>query len=146
METHDQKMFSLLQQFSGKDEDHIRRVTHLRWCQSSLADRKDLRTSDSCACDAMTSSFAAGWTTSTSLMIVAASEVTNNLPRWLITSLFRPMRTSVSRVEHNMNTDHLARSSFVRDQIVPRRPECFEGLHPRDLAGAVPRVGDKHEA
>lgn len=54
------------------------------------AEERRLRTSDSWACDAMTSSFAAGWTTSTSRMIVAASDVTNSFPRWLIKSLFRP--------------------------------------------------------
>lgn len=41
----------------------------------------------------MTSSFAAGCTTSISRMIVAASEVTKSLPRWLISSLLRPRST-----------------------------------------------------
>lgn len=38
----------------------------------------------------MTSNLAAGWTTSTSRMIVAASDVTNKRPRWLMRSLFLP--------------------------------------------------------
>jgi hypothetical protein len=47
-------------------------------------------TSASCACDAITTNFAAGCTTSISLIIVAASEVTNSRPKWLMTSLFLP--------------------------------------------------------
>ena len=43
----------------------------------------------------MTRSLAAGWTTSISRMIVAASEVTKRRPRWLMISLLRPGEVSV---------------------------------------------------
>jgi len=43
-----------------------------------------------CICEAKTNILAAGCTTSNSLMMVAASLVTNNLPRWLMTILFLP--------------------------------------------------------
>lgn len=52
-----------------------------------------IHTSASWACEAMTSNFAAGWTTSTSRIIVAASEVTNSRPRWLMRSLFLPIES-----------------------------------------------------
>mmetsp|Transcript_2621 Transcript_2621/g.4143 ORF Transcript_2621/g.4143 Transcript_2621/m.4143 type:complete len:322 (-) Transcript_2621:27-992(-) len=47
--------------------------------------------SDSCACAAITSSFAAGCATSSSRTITAASLVTKSLSRWLITILFMPL-------------------------------------------------------
>jgi hypothetical protein len=49
-----------------------------------------MRTSSSCRCEAITTIFAAGCTTSNSLMIVAASLVTNNLSCELIIILFIP--------------------------------------------------------
>lgn len=46
--------------------------------------------SASWACEAPTSSLAAGWMTSISRMMVAASDVTKSRPRWLMISLFLP--------------------------------------------------------
>lgn len=82
-------MFCLFEQLAREYEDSVGGIAHLcmvRQCYKAGVER----TSDSWACDAMTRSFAAGWTTSTSLMMVAASEVTNSRPRWLIKSLLRP--------------------------------------------------------
>ena len=82
-----------------------------RVCGMNMVKSKK-RTSASCACEAMTSSFAAGCTTSISRMIVAASEVTKSLPRWLITSLLRP------RI--HVCTDGLGKSAYTRRTVWPK--------------------------
>ena len=97
VEAEDEQLLGLLEQLAGKDDDLVRRVAHLCACElgcvRSRSARAGGRTSASCAWEAMTRSLAAGWTTSISRMIVAASEVTKRRPRWLMMSLLRPGET-----------------------------------------------------
>ena len=93
VQSHDQKMFCLFQEFAGEYQHRIRRVSHLPRLHQpgDHVQRIGKRTSVSWAWEAITSNLAAGCTTSISRMIVAASDVTNSLPRWLINNLFRPV-------------------------------------------------------
>ena len=139
-------MLRLLQQFACKYDHGIGRVAHLGMVrrQSDTMDGWIRRTSASWACDAITSNFAAGCTTSTSLMIVAASDVTNNRPRWLIKSLLRPfIAIQVSELgdDERCPTHRLARSSSVRGLIAPKRPGCCAERRPRALEGANASIG-----
>jgi hypothetical protein len=93
VQTHDEEVFCFLEQLTCEDEDCIGRISHLRGCGFSkwMDIIGENLTSVAWAWEAMTRSLAAGWTTSISRMIVAASEVTNSRPRWLIMSLFLPV-------------------------------------------------------
>src|SRR6266571_8271838 len=97
VETHDEQTLCPFEQLSGKNQYCVGGVSHLsQWLALTATDQTNVKlTSVSCACEAITSSFAAGCTTSISRTMVAASEVTNSLPKWLITSLFRPVAPSV---------------------------------------------------
>ena len=93
VQTHDEEVFCFLEQLACEDEDCVSRVSHLRTggFSKGIDNIREGLTSVAWAWEAMTRSLAAGWTTSISRMIVAASEVTNNRPRWLMMSLFLPV-------------------------------------------------------
>src|SRR6266702_2040581 len=83
------KQNSVFEQLSGKNQYCVGGVSRLsQGFALTATDRTNVKlTSVSCACEAITSSSAAGCTTSISRMMVAASEVTNSLPKWLTTRL-----------------------------------------------------------
>src|SRR6266702_5922048 len=97
VKTHDEQTLCPFEQFSSKNQYCVGGVSHLsQGFALTATDQTNVKlTSVSCACEAITSSFAAGCTTSISRTMVAASEVTNSLPKWVITGLFRPVSLSV---------------------------------------------------
>lgn len=147
VQTHHEQRPCLFQKLARQNQDEVGSVAHLRHVRHTGKQPKpQSRTSDSCAWLAMTSSFAAGWTTSISRMMVAASEVTNIRPRWLIISLFRPAGGKHEALATDIRTGtggthRLARNWCERGLKVRLPPECCARRHPRGLAIAGNGLG-----
>jgi hypothetical protein len=76
---------------------------------------------------------------------VAASEVTKSLPKWLITSLFRPEYRQLFCLQRNRgDAYHWAQNLFSQGSIVLRRPRYFEGPRPRGQTFAGTKTIDKN--
>mmetsp|Transcript_4789 Transcript_4789/g.17394 ORF Transcript_4789/g.17394 Transcript_4789/m.17394 type:complete len:249 (+) Transcript_4789:908-1654(+) len=91
------------------------RSSSCAWCSSSPASVTTKfvpsPTSLSCILAAIVTILAAGCATSSSVVIVAASDVTNSFSRWLITSLFMPFGPRLVRV---MSARSLHAATFLR--------------------------------